>query len=249
MKIIYLTTDDPLYLPAFFDKVLAQSTAYDSVVYVVPPLFRNQTTFDAVKRWYRTFGMNAVIGLAWHVLLAKLKRQSISSACKKHDVESSLIPDVNAPDFLAHLETLSPDLIVSVSCPQIFKKPLIDLPPKGLLNIHGAILPYYRGMIPSFWMLANGEKQAGVTIHFVDEKIDAGEICGQRIFDIDPNITLDQFIRHSKSIGADLLLETLSKIEHGTITSEPLNTKEGTYNSWPDAESVERFRIAGRRLW
>jgi hypothetical protein len=58
-------------------------------------------------------------------------------------------------------------VIVSVSCPQIFKKELIELPARGCLNVHGASLPQYRGVMPSFWMLANGERQAGVSVYFV----------------------------------------------------------------------------------
>src|SRR5439155_302270 len=120
--------------------------------------------------------------------------------------------DVNAPEFLAELSRLAPDILISVSCPQIFKKPLIELPPLGILNIHGAILPQYRGVLPSFWMLANGEKKAGVSIYYVDTRIDAGELCGQRIYDIPPDETLDGFLRRSKTIAADEV--------HWTITGQ-----------------------------
>jgi methionyl-tRNA formyltransferase len=136
-----------------------------------------------------------------------------------------------------------------VSCPQIFKKPLIELPPLGILNIHGAILPQYRGVLPSFWMLANGEKKAGVSIYYVDTRIDAGELCGQRIYDIPPDQTLDDFLRQSKAIAAELLLEVLGAIERKQITRQALNLAEGSYYSWPDATAVRKFRAAGRRLW
>jgi hypothetical protein len=111
------------------------------------------------------------------------------------------VEDVNAPEFLEELRSLGAELLISVSCPQIFKKPLIELPPHGILNIHGAILPQYRGVLPSFWMLANGERQAGVSIYYVDTRIDAGELCGQRVYDIPPDQTLDGFLRRSKEIA------------------------------------------------
>jgi methionyl-tRNA formyltransferase len=85
-------------------------------------------------------------------------------------------------------------LIVSVSCPQIFKQPLIELPSKGYLNIHGAMLPAYRGVMPSFWILANGETEAGVSIFFVNDDIDAGALCAQRSFSIAEGETLDEFL-------------------------------------------------------
>ena len=156
---------------------------------------------------------------------------------------------MNAPAFLDTLRRLEPDVLVSVSCPQIFKRPLIELPPRGILNIHGALLPRYRGVMPSFWMLANGDRRAGVSIYFVNEKIDAGELCGQREFDVLPDDSLDSFLVRSKAMAADLLLEVLGKMEDGTVTRVPLNLKEGSYHSWPDAESVRRFRATGHTFW
>ncbi len=152
-------------------------------------------------------------------------------------------------EFLEQLRRLGPDVLVSVSCPQIFKKPLIELAPRGMLNIHGAILPHYRGVLPSFWMLANGEKQAGVSICFVNEKVDAGDRCGLRLFDVHAEDTLDSFLRRSKAIAADLLLEVLGQVEHGTALRQPLDLAGGSYYSWPDPEAVKRFRAAGRRVW
>jgi methionyl-tRNA formyltransferase len=103
--------------------------------------------------------------------------------------------------------------------------------------------------MPSFWMLANGERRAGVSIHFVSEQIDAGDLCGQRVFGIEPTETLDQFLRRSKAIAADLLLEMLDAIERGAVARTPLDLTQGHAYSWPDKESVERFRASGRRLW
>jgi len=156
---------------------------------------------------------------------------------------------VNAQAFLEELVALRPDVVVSVSCPQIFERSLIDLPRKGCLNVHGSILPSYRGIMPSFWMLANGERQAGVSIYFVNEQIDAGDLCGQRTFDIDPNGSLDEFLRRSKALAADLLIEVLRAIEQDYVTRTPLDLTKGSYYSWPDRQAVERFRASGRRLW
>ena len=249
MKLVFLTTVDPIYLPEFFARVLDTYGAQTQAVYVVPPLYKDQTPAQAVRRYFQTFGIEGVIGLVWRLLQVRLKRQSIEAVCKERGVRAAAVRDVNAPEFLEELGDMRPDLIVSVSCPQIFKKTLIELPPSGCVNIHGSILPNYRGIMPSFWMLANGESRAGVSIYFVNERIDAGDLCGQRIFAIDPTETLDQFLRRSKAIAADLLLETLDAIERGAVTRTPLDLTQGDLHSWPDKESVERFRASGRRLW
>jgi len=248
MNIVFLTTDDPIYLPSLFERVLA---AYgdSSSVFVVPPLYKNQTPLQAAWRYFRTFGFSATWKLTTRTLGAKVRRRSIATVCEQHDVPCESIRDVNDSAFLDRLRAMGTEVIVSVSCPQIFAGPLIDLPERGCLNVHGALLPGYRGIMPSFWMLANDEKRAGVSIFFVNEDIDAGELCGQRTFEIRPGETLDEFLRRSKAIAAELLLDVLQDIENAIASRAPLDLSMGSYYSWPDREAVRRFHATGRRLW
>ena len=103
--------------------------------------------------------------------------------------------------------------------------------------------------MPSFWMLANGETTAGVTVHFVDERVDAGEVCGQAFFEIAPDESLDRFLQRSKHVAAELLMDVLARIESGTVERRPVDLTQGSYYSWPDRDAVKRFASAGRRLW
>jgi methionyl-tRNA formyltransferase len=250
MNISFLTTEDPLYLPMFFQLVLPELAQRHTVrVFSVRPLYKNQSSGQAALRYLATFGVGATAQLATRVFRAKIAGQSIQSVCCRKDVAYQPVSDVNEPEFLDRLRCEETELLVSVSCPQIFGRALIDLPPRGILNIHGAILPQYRGVVPSFWMMANGERQAGVSIYFVNEAIDAGELCGQELFLIDPNETLDGFLLRSKRIAAGLLLRTIDSLELGTIERRPLNLSEGSYYRWPDAAAVRRFRASGRHLW
>lgn len=249
MKLVFITTADPLYLPQFFERVLDHCEETVSAVYIAPPLYKNERAWSAAKKYFRTFGIFDTSILAWRVLCAKMKHQSIENTCHRHGIPCSNVPDVNHPDFLNQLKDQAPDLIISVSCPQIFKKPLIELPRKGILNLHGALLPEYRGVMPSFWMMANGETKAGVSIYFVNEKIDAGDLCGQKIFNIGRHESLDQFLQRSKHIAADLLLNTLLRIKKDKLRREPLNLSQGSYYSWPTTEAVKRFRSAGHQMW
>ncbi len=249
MNVAFLTTDEPIYLPAFFERVLDSYASSTRAVFTVPPLYKRQSPAQAAWRYLRTFGPAATANLTARVLQAKLKGQSIASVCDERNVPHAVVQDVNSDGFLEGLRAMKPDVLISVSCPQIFKTPLIELPPQGILNIHGAILPQYRGVMPSFWMLANGEKHAGVSIYFVNEAIDAGEVAGLRIFDILPDDTLDSFLRRSKAHAADLLLDVLRRMDDGTVERRPLDLAAGSYYSWPDRDAVDRFRAAGRRVW
>lgn len=248
VKVVFLTTDDPLYLPAFFDRVLA-ARPDTAAVFVVPPLYRDQTPVAAALRYLRTFGLHATYGLAARTLVAKARRRSIQTTCDRHGVACSAVDNVNDAAVLERLSELGTDVLVSVSCPQIFRRPLIELPARGCLNVHGAILPEYRGVLPSFWMLANGEARAGVSVFFVNDTIDGGDLCGQRAFEISPGESLDGLLRRSKAVAADLVLEVLDRIEAGTVVRQPLEAGRGSYYSWPDRGAVRRFHAAGHRVW
>ena len=249
MRTVFLAADDPLYLPDFFERVLAARADSTAAVYLVPPLYAKQTSASAAWRYFRTFGLAAALHLAARIASAKLRGRSIASVCRSHGVPCAEAPDVNAPEFLERLRKLEADLVVSVSCPQVFRGPLLSLPPRGVLNVHGALLPKYRGILPGFWMLANGERQAGVSVHFVAERLDAGDVCGQESFEIEPGESLDSFLRRSKAIAAQLLLRVLGRLEQGSLQRVPLAVDQGSYFSWPDRGAVARLRAAGHRLW
>lgn len=249
MKLSFLTTDDPLYLPDFFARVLARRASDTITIYVVPPLDSCETPLDAARRYARTFGVGAATQLAGRVATARLRRRSIRAIAARHGVRVAEVPDLHDRAVLERLRFEDADALVSVSCPQLFRPSLLRLPRLGVLNVHGAILPHYRGVLPSFWMLANGEREAGVSIHFVDERIDAGALCAQRAFPIEPRESLDRFVARSKAIAADLLIETLDRLEADDLDRHPLDLSRGSYYSWPDASAVRRFRERGCRLW
>jgi methionyl-tRNA formyltransferase len=248
MRIAFLTADDPLYLPTLFDHVLHVHGG-NSSVFVVPPLYKGQTAFSAARRYQKTFGNLATAQLAVRTLSARLERRSISRTCRRHGVPCEEVDDVNHPAFVDRLASEGVDVIVSVSCPQIFQPPLIAVPRLGCLNVHGAILPSYRGVMPSFWMLANGEERAGVSIFFVNDEIDAGELCGQKVFPIRAGESLDEFLRRSKMIAAELILDVLGLVENGRVRRKPLDLSKGSYYSWPGKTDVARLKAAGHSLW
>src|SRR5262249_16993188 len=130
MKLVFLTTDDPLYLPAFYERVLRERAADTRAVYVVPPLYRRQNALQAGWRSGGAFGGSGAASRAAGIAAAGARRQSVGAACRRHGVRCEAVGDVNAPEFLTQLRALGPDLAISVSCPQIFKRPLIQLPPQ-----------------------------------------------------------------------------------------------------------------------
>jgi methionyl-tRNA formyltransferase len=248
LNVVFLTVEDPLYLPPFFERVLSERRDIAGV-FVVAPVYRNQTPRAAALRYARTFGWRAAMTLARRLAVARIRRESIERVAARHGVPCEHVADVNDDAFLDRLRAAGADLIVSVSCPQLFHKPLIELADRGCLNVHGALLPQYRGVLPSFWMLANGEKEAGVSVFFVNESIDAGELCGQCAFEIEPGESLDAFIHRSKAEAAELVLTVLQQIDDGAVVRQPLDLAAGSYYSWPDRTAVRRLLTAGHSIW
>ena len=260
MNIVVLTADEPLYLPAFFDRFLRARADDVRGIFVVRPRYGRDSTLTMVRRYTRAFGVANLLRLMWRTLRAKVcdrlglgrsrgRFHSVASAARAHGVPCESVENVNDPQFLDRLRALNVDLVVSVSCPQVFRRPLIELPPRGCLNVHGALLPQYRGIAPSFWMMSRGETRAGVTVFLVNEDIDAGDVVEVQEFDILPGETLDQFITRSKRIHCDALLRAIETVDRGTFEARQLSKENGSYFSFPTREAYREFRRRGRKLW
>lgn len=258
MKIAILTTDEPLYLPAFFDCFLERRATDVVGIFPCEPIYRNQSKSTMFWRYLKAFGLWNTLCLASRVAAAKVKDwlrigyaqrhfYSIEAVAAYYGAKVEYPKDVNAPEFLKRLRTLGTDVILSVSCPQVFKEELIALPAMGCFNLHGADLPAYRGIMPSFWMMAKGETQAAVTIFYVNAGIDTGNVAGKRYFPFLPEDTLHCFLVRAKREACDLALETLEKVETGTVERKPLEG-EGSYFGFPTREGYREFRRRGRRL-
>lgn len=258
MKIAILIVDEPIYLPVFIRKFLTERAADTIGVFKVKPLYKKESSFQAAIKYLKTFGIWATIHLTLRViwqmvgdrLPGHLKRDhSVQSVCDDFGITCVDVKNVNSPEFIEHLRKSDLDIIVSVSVPQIFKKDLISLPKVACLNIHGSILPEYKGIMPSFWVLANDEKRTGVSIFEVNAGIDTGDIVGQAVYDIVPGISQDELIKKSKILACDLLLALIKKYETGTVSKVQFDPNQGNYYKWPTPEDVKKLKKNGYRLW
>jgi len=115
-------------------------------------------------------------------------------------------------DFLEKVTPLKPDFIFSFQCRRILTKDLIDIPKYGVINLHFAMLPKYGGCYPISWALLNGEKTAGVTLHYIDEGIDTGDIIAQEPVDIGDNETARELFDKCMDFGLELFKKELQNI-------------------------------------
>jgi len=265
VRIVFLSPDEPFYLPEVYRRIIdGLGEEHEIRVIIVPPLYKGTTRTGLALRYAKTFGLGEAAFLTARVLYYRIMERagglsrrggrgggrfySLRSLLEASGVEYSHEDDLNSETCLRGLRQWKTDLLVSISCPQIFKKDLIDLAPKGCLNLHGSLLPDYRGVMPSFWVLANGEKEAGVTLFYVNEKIDAGDVLIQRRYEIGPDDTLDGLIVRSKRLGAEMVVEAVRRIEAGDVSTRSLEMKKGRYFGWPAKADVRRFIAMGRRF-
>lgn len=138
-------------------------------------------------------------------------------------------PNVNSPTFVEYVKGLNIDLIVVFFFPQILKTALLQTPRLGVLNCHPSLLPRYGGPHPAFWMLKNGESVAGITVHVMTEKIDAGDIVAQQELTIGENENAGQLTQRQHHAAAALMTEAVNAMVQGTIDPKPQNIAERSY--------------------
>jgi methionyl-tRNA formyltransferase len=123
----------------------------------------------------------------------------------------------NNLELRAELEAIRPDAILVVAYGRIIPKWMLDLPRLGNLNLHGSLLPKYRGAAPVQWAIANGEPATGATTMRLDEGLDTGDILLQREMALAPSMTAVDVFPLLAEMGADLMMETLRQLEAGTL--------------------------------
>ena len=146
------------------------------------------------------------------------KGNIIYSPCKEIALKNNI--EVYQPNKIReeyqYILDKNPDIIITAAYGQIIPSEILDYPKYGCINVHGSLLPKLRGGAPIHHAIINGDKIAGVTIMYMDKKMDAGDIISQRSIEIEENTILDDLYHKLSILGRDLLLDTLPSIFNGT---------------------------------
>ena len=151
--------------------------------------------------------------------------QKLSESAVKQYAQEQGLPilqplKLKDPEFIAQLSALKPDLQVVVAF-RMLPETVWNLPPQGTVNVHGSLLPKYRGAAPINWAILNGEKETGVSTFKLKHEIDTGDILLQEKMPIGPNETAGELHDRMKVEGAQLLVKTLQELANGTIKASP----------------------------
>ena len=159
------------------------------------------------------------------------KGNTIYSPCKKIALENNIeiFQPLNIREEYHKIIDKKPDIIITAAYGQIIPEQLLQYPKYGCINVHGSLLPKLRGGAPIHHAIINGDKEAGVTIMYMDKKMDAGDIISKKSTNINQDTILDDLYKEISILGRDLLIETLPNIINGTNDRIKQNEEEVTF--------------------
>lgn len=161
-----------------------------------------------------------------------------------------MMPDqVNTDEMIDQVSRCEPDFIFSFYYRQMLGQRLLEIPARGAFNVHGSLLPRYRGRVPVNWAIIHGEKETGVSLHRMEIKPDAGNLLAQRAVPILRNDTAFDVFQKLKCAAENMLLETVPEMLAGRATETPLDLSLGSYFSGrrPEDGRID-WRLPARRV-
>jgi methionyl-tRNA formyltransferase len=150
--------------------------------------------------------------------------------------------ELNKPDVVKKILNLSPDIGVSIFFDYIIREDLFKKIPLGVINLHPAFLPYNRGQYPNVWSIVENTP-SGVTLHYINEKLDAGDIISQQTVETEPIDTGKTLYMKLEQASVDLFCKTWPAIKSGTVIRSPQSDSPGTYHRTTDVEQIDKIEL------
>jgi methionyl-tRNA formyltransferase len=156
---------------------------------------------------------------------------SVAELARKNGIPVIIPDEVNVEEVIGEVSRCEPDFIFSFYYRQMLGSRLLEIPARGAFNVHGSLLPRYRGRVPVNWAIIHGEKETGVSLHRMEVKPDAGNLLAQRTVPILKNDTAFDVFQKLKCAAEIMLLETVPKMLAGRASETPLDLARGSYFS------------------
>lgn len=263
VRVVFVTQEDPFYIAEFFRAFLGDARMRTGVVDLVGAhvldTLGESGQLGLLRKMHGLYGAAGVLRLAGryarklalsrlHDALGIGEPVRVEQLLRRAGVPVWKTAHVNAPSVLAQIASLAPDVLFSISATQKFGPELLRLAPRGCFNSHSGALPRFRGMMPTFWTLFEGEPVATVTVHRMAERIDAGEIWRQGTIPIAPEASLDDVIRETKRLSARMMWELSEALAIGPVPLYANEEAGKSYYRFPTAAHSRELRRRGRRL-
>lgn len=159
----------------------------------------------------------------------KLQPPPVKELAMQHNIPVYQPVTLRKPEAIEELRALNPELIVVAAYGKILPLDALNVPPRGCINVHGSLLPKYRGAAPIQWAVLNGDAVTGVTIQQMGEGVDTGDMLAKAETEIGADETSGELFDRLMVLGAELLIDTIKRLDE--ITPEPQNEAEATHAS------------------
>ncbi len=155
--------------------------------------------------------------------------ESVAELAASRNIPVYAPEDINHPLWVKKIREIAPDIIFSFYYRHLIRPPILDIPPAGCLNLHGSLLPKYRGRSPINWVLVNCEKETGITLHYMTPRPDDGDILCQKSIEISDGDTARSLHEKAATTTSGILDETLPLVAEGTAPRHPQDHSKATY--------------------
>ena len=159
----------------------------------------------------------------------KMSMPPVKEEALKHGIEVHQPKRVKSEEFVSILKDINPDVIIVVAFGQILSKEILDIPKYGCINVHGSLLPEYRGAAPINWVVINGEKTTGITTMYMDEGLDTGDMILKAKLDIGDDETAGHLYDRMCMLGGEVLRDTLKLLKDDNLKREKQDDSKSSY--------------------
>jgi len=164
--------------------------------------------------------------------------KKLQFTCNKYNILLLRAKKINSDEVYQAVRNVNPDLCVISHFERLIKEPILSIPKLGFINLHPSLLPRYRGMAPQHWPIINGEKETGITVHYVDEGTDTGDIIVQRHIPLTPDMYVSDLQRIWQQEYKTIMVEAVNNILDHKPTIEQRNIKGSYYGKLKEEQCL-----------
>lgn len=254
VRVVAVTQSDPFFVGRFFESFLRErgNTRLQLLEIVLLRNF-NESRLALARRLRKFYGSVDMTRLVARYAAARLadrfgRPRSVEALARRAGIPVRPLATINDPEYLRTLRERQVDVLLSVSAPEIFRQDALGAAPY-VLNIHNGKLPRFRGMMPTFWALLNGESEVTITVHTMVAKLDAGAILAEFAVPIEPGDSAFALSARAKEVAGREVARLLATL--GTAAwpaGRAMSTEGASYYRFPKPADVARVRALGRRM-
>jgi methionyl-tRNA formyltransferase len=254
MKIIFFTQDDPFYLVESTEDLIqkiqlgGRHSIIQAIITPPSPFGRKETFTQKAWKTYRIFGLSFFVYYSFRFVFRKfILSKSVVKVFNKYNVPTKAIFDsINSIENINLVKGLNADLILIIAGNQIIKQKLLGSTRYGVFNVHSSLLPYYKGLMPTFWVLKNNEQKTGVSLYQLTEGIDNGPIIATKDFIIPKNCTQSELVKKLKILANDLIIDNIDLVKNRENFKQCVG---GSYFQFPTKQDVKEFKKGNKRFY